>query len=224
MPLLRPEAPAKKKAAIHAEVKRSKFAAWQHGRTWLSRPMTRLTLQQGDGSHCLARRRRPDAGADEEDVKPRPPQHAAPAPPVKPKPPPHPQTAPFRATLPRHGRSRLHRGASSPRHGRSRETQITLARHTSAPVKPQPPPHPQTAPFQATLPRQGRAHETQTTPACRTSAPSETQTTLACSTSAPSETPTTPASTNCPISSHTAETGAGPVTPRRKQPQARAAP
>ena len=158
MPLLRPEAPAKKKAAIHAEVKRSKFAAWQHGRTWLSRPMTRLTLQQGDGSHCLARRRRPDAGADEEDVKPRPPQHAAPAPPVKPK----------------------------------------------------PPPHPQTAPFQATLPRQGRAHETQTTPACRTSAPSETQ--------------TTPASTNCPISSHTTEARAGPVTSRCKRPDTGAAP
>ena len=186
MPLLRPEAPAKKKAAIHVEVKRSKFAAWQHVRTWLSRPMTRLTLQQGDGSHCLARHRRPDAGADEEDVKPRPPWHAAPASPVKPRPPPHPQTAPFRATLPRHGRSRLHRGASD----------LT----------------------------QGRPRETQTTPACRTSAPGETQTTLACRTSAPSETPTTPASTNCPISSHTTEARAVPVTPRRERPDTGAAP
>ena len=147
MPLLRPEAPAKKKAAIHAEVKRSKFAAWQHGRTWLSRPMTRLTLQQGDGSHCLARRRRPDAGADEEDVKPRPPWHAAPAPPVKPRPPPHPQTAPFRATLPRHGRSQLHHDANSPRQGRSR------LHHDASDLT------------------QGRAHETQTTLACRTSGP-----------------------------------------------------
>ena len=135
--------------------------------------MTRLTLQQGDGSHCLARRRRPDAGADEEDVKPRPPQHAAPAPPVKPKPPPHPQTAPFRATLPRHGRSRLHRGANCPRHGRAR------LHHGASDLT------------------QGR--------------PRETQTTLACRTSAPSETPTTPASTNCPISSHTTEARAGPV-------------
>ena len=172
MPLLRPEAPAKKKAAIHAEVKRSKFAAWQHGRTWLSRPMTRLTLQQGDGSHCLARRRRPDAGADEEDVKPRPPQHAAPAPPVKPKPPPHPQTAPFRATLPRQGRPQLHRDANSPRHGRSR------LHHGASDLT------------------QGRPRETQTTPA----------------------------STNCPISNHTTETRAVPVTPRRQQPQARAVP
>ena len=137
MPLLRPEAPAKKKAAIHVEVKRSKFAAWQHVRTWLSRPMTRLTLQQGDGSHCLARHRRPDAGADEEDVKPRPPWHAAPASPVKPRPPPHPQTAPFRATLPRHGRSRLHRGASDLTQGRPRETQTTLACRTSAPSETQ---------------------------------------------------------------------------------------
>ena len=146
MPLLRPEAPAKKKAAIHAEVKRSKFAAWQHVRTWLSRPMTRLTLQQGDGSHCLARHRRPDAGADEEDVKPRPPQHAAPAPPVKPQPPPHPQTAPFRATLPRHGRSRLHRGASSPRQGRSRLHRQARAKRRGSPKARadtrNPPPHP----------------------------------------------------------------------------------
>ena len=85
--------------------------------------MTRLTLQQGDGSHCLARRRRPDAGADEEDVKPRPPQHAAPAPPVKPRPPPHPQTAPFQATL--------------PRQGRAHETQTTPACRTSAPSETQ---------------------------------------------------------------------------------------
>ena len=224
MPLLRPEAPAKKKAAIHVEVKRSKFAAWQHVRTWLSRPMTRLTLQQGDGSHCLARHRRPDAGADEEDVKPRPPQHAAPAPPVKPKPPPHPQTAPFRATLPRQGRARLHRGASSPRYGRSRETQITLARHTSAPVKPQPPPHPQTAPFQATLPRQGRPrlHRDANSPRQGRSRLHHGASDL--TQGRTRETQTTPASTNCPISSHTAETGAAPVTPRRKRPDTGAGP
>ena len=186
MPLLRPEAPAKKKAAIHVEVKRSKFAAWQHVRTWLSRPMTRLTLQQGDGSHCLARHRWPDAGADEEDVKPRPP--------------PHPQTAPFRATLPRHGRSQLHHDANSPRHGRSR-----LHRGVSSPRQGRSQLH-----HDASDLTQGRAHETQTTPACRTSAPSETQ--------------TTPASINCPISSHTAEARAGPVTPRRERPDTGAAP
>ena len=194
MPLLRPEAPAKKKAAIHVEVKRSKFAAWQHVRTWLSRPMTRLTLQQGDGSHCLARHRRPDAGADEEDVKPRPPWHAAPASPVKPRPPPHPQTAPFRATLPRHGRSQLHHDANSPRHGRSR-----LHRGASSPRQGRSQLHHGASNLTqgrsqlhhgASSPRQGRSRETQTTPA----------------------------STNCPISSHTAETGAGPVTPWRKQP------
>ena len=120
MPLLRPEVPAKKKAAIHAKVKRSKFAVRRHGRTWLSHPMTRLTLQQGDASHCLARRLRPDAGGDEEDVKPRPPPHAVPAPPVKPRPPPHPQTAAFRAILPRQGRARLHHGANSLREGWAR--------------------------------------------------------------------------------------------------------
>ena len=125
MPLLRPEVPAKKKAAIHAKVKRSKFAVRRHGRTWLSHPMTRLTLQQGDASHCLARRLRPDAGGDEEDVKLRPPPHAVPAPPVKPRPPPHPQTAAFRAILPRQGRARLHDGANNLTQGWPGATQTT---------------------------------------------------------------------------------------------------
>ena len=156
MPLLRPEVPAKKKAAIHAKVKRSKFAVRRYGRTWLSYPMTRLTLQQGDVSHCLARRLRPDAGADEEDVKPRPPLHPAPAPPAKPRPPPHPQIAAFRAIPPRQGWARLHDGANNQTQGRRGETQTTPA------------------------PRASAAGETQTTPARRANAPSDTQTTPAC--------------------------------------------
>ena len=273
MPLLRPEVPAKKKAAIHAKVKRSKFAVRRHGRTWLSRSMTCLTLQQGDVSHCLAWCRQPDAGAGDKDVKPRPPPHAAPAPPVKPRPPPHPQTAAFRAIPPRQGWVRLHDGANNLTQGWPGATQTTPARRASAPsetqttpastncrisshsaqagagpvtsrgkqpqagvalvtprrkqpdtgagpVKPRPPLHPQIAAFRTIPPRQGWARLHDGANNQTQGRPSDTQTTPAPRASAPSETQTTPASTNCCISSHSAEAGAGPVTSRGKQPQA----
>ena len=74
------------------------------------------------------------------------------------------------------------------------------------PVKPRPPPHPQTAAFRAILPRQGRAR-------LHDGANNLTQ-------GWPGATQTTPVSTNCAILSHSAQAGAGPVTPRGKQPQA----